>query len=667
MFDTYMCWCNAGASELQKSIDDSTAKTIELPANIKESESKKAQIQADLAKAQSDRSAAKSAMATATGIREKDGALFKKETSDLDANIDSMSKAIAALEKGMSGSFLQSGSAQFLRNLIDKAQDVLEGDRQEVMSFLSGGDGNGYVPAGGSVIGILKQMHDSMSKSRSDAAAAEASAVTTYDALMAAKKKEVDAVSAAVESKTVRVGELAVEIVQMKNDLSESEAALVGSKDFLANMAKDCKTKTDEWDDICKTRSEELVAISETINILNDDDALELFKKTLPSASASFVQMQVGSEEVRAQALALVQEARRSNKSGRQQLDLIGLALNGRKTGFGKVIKMVDDLIALLKTEQSDDDNKKEYCHIQFDALDDKKKGLERAVSDAESAIDEAKDSLETLAREVKSLKAGIKDLDKSIADATEQRKSEHEEFSELMSSDGAAKELLGFAKNRLNKFYNPRQYNAPAKRELSEEDRITVANGGTLAPTAAPGGIAGTGVAVMAEISAHDQQGDAVPPPPEAVGAYKKKSGESSGVIAMVDLLVKDLEKEMTEAKVDETNAQADYEQLLDDAAARRAADTKALTEKANAKSQVEGDLQDHNDGKDADSKELMATGKVIQGLHGECDWLLQNFVARKNARNQEIDSLGNAKAVLSGADFSLLQTKIRSLRGQL
>merc|ERR1719253_441160 len=158
MFDTYMCWCNAGASELQKSIDDSTAKTTELPASIKEGESKKAQLQADLAKAQSDRMAAKSAMATATGIREKDQAVFKKETSGLDANIDSMSKAIAALEKGMSGSFLQTVPAQRLRNLMEKAEDVLEGDRQEVISFLSGGEETGYAPAGGSVIGILKQM-----------------------------------------------------------------------------------------------------------------------------------------------------------------------------------------------------------------------------------------------------------------------------------------------------------------------------------------------------------------------------------------------------------------------------------------------------------------------------------------------------------------------------
>merc|ERR1711957_122242 len=112
----------------------------------------------------------------------------------------------------------------------------------------------------------------------------------------------------------------------------------------------------------------------------------------------------------------------------------------------------------------------------------------------------------------------------------------------------------LGFAKNRLNKFYNPKMYKAPPKRELSEEDRITVNMGGTLAPTAAPGGIAGSG------IGASLIQG-APPPPPEAGVAYAKKSEESGGVLAMIDLLVADLEKEMTQAKFDEKAGQEDYE----------------------------------------------------------------------------------------------------------
>merc|ERR1712139_554928 len=143
--------------------------------------------------------------------------------------------------------------------------------------------------------------------------------------------------------------------------------------------------------------------------------------------------------------------------------------------------------------------------------------------------------------------------LDKSVAEATATRKEEHDDYVATLASNNAAKDLLAFAKNRLNKFYNPKLYKAPPKRELSEEDQITVNMGGTLAPTAAPGGIAGTGIGLM----------QAAPPPsPEANLAYKKSSGESNGVIGMIDILIGDLEKEMQTSEVTEKDAQADYEQ---------------------------------------------------------------------------------------------------------
>lgn len=41
-----------------------------------------------------------------------------------------------------------------------------------------------------------------------------------------------------------------------------------------------------------------------------------------------------------------------------------------------------------------------------------------------------------------------------------------------------------------------------------------------------------------------------APPPPPETFGAYSKKGQESSGVIAMIDLLIADLDKEMQQAE---------------------------------------------------------------------------------------------------------------------
>merc|ERR1719253_1625710 len=261
--------------------------------------------------------------------------------------------------------------------------------------------------------------------------------------------------------------------------------------------------------------------------------------------------------------------------------------------GFEKVIKMIDEMVATLKAEQTDDDNKKTYCANQFDESDDKKKSLEKSLSDTEAAIAKTEEGIATLAEEIAALDASIKALDQSVAEATEQRKDEHEDFKQLMAQDTAAKELLHFAKNRLNKFYNPKLYKAPPKTELSKEDRIFVSEGGTPPPTAAPGGIAGTGITVLADVSAHV----APPPPPAAPGAYKKKSGENSGVLSMIDLLVQDLDKEMAEAGAAEKDAQADYEQLMADSAAKRTADSALLTEKTANKASLEGDLQAHKD----------------------------------------------------------------------
>jgi len=644
LFEKYMCYCKTSGGDLSKSIDDAGVKVPQLEADIKEGEAKKTQLDEDIKQAQTDRSAAKTAMAEATALRKKEADAYAKESSEDKANLAACNKAAVAVEKGMGSAFLQTPAASILLRVAEKKQE------QDLVSFLSGSEG--YAPASGEIVGILKTMSDEMTADIAEEKAAEEAAIAAYDELMTAKTKEVNALTKAIEEKMTRVGELAVEIVQMKNDLGDTAEALVEDKKFLADLEKNCDKKAAEWDTIVKTRNEELLALADTIKILNDDDSLELFKKTLPGASASLLQVKVSANSARSQALAAIRGAPRS-----LHLDFIALAIQGKKIGFEKVIGMIDEMVKTLKTEQSDDDNKKEYCAKEFDLADDKKKGLERSVSDLNTAIEDAKEGISTYQGEIEALEAGIKALDKAVAEATEQRKEENEDFTQLMASDSAAKEILGFAKNRLNKFYNPKLYKAPPKRQLSEEDRATLAAGGTLAPTAAPGGIAGTGVTVLVDVHQHDTAKP--PPPPEAPGAYKKKSEESGGVIAMIDLLVKDLDKEMTVAQAEEKDAQEDYETFMKDSSDKRADDSKTLADKEGAMADMKAALAKDTDAKASTTQELAATLQYIQSLHNECDWLLQYFDVRKEARTSEIDALGKAKAVLNGADYSLVQTK--------
>ncbi len=81
---------------------------------------------------------------------------------------------------------------------------------------------------------------------------------------------------------------------------------------------------------------------------------------------------------------------------------------------------MIDDLVAELKQDQVNDDSKKEYCEEQFDLSDDKKKVLEKGVSDLETAIVDSKEGITTTTAEIDALEDGIKALDEEVAEATE-------------------------------------------------------------------------------------------------------------------------------------------------------------------------------------------------------------------------------------------------------
>merc|ERR1711974_337538 len=145
------------------------------------------------------------------------------------------------------------------------------------------------------------------------------------------------------------------------------------------------------------------------------------------------------------------------------------------------------------------------------------------------------------------------------------------------MAADTAAEKLLSMAGNRLAKFYTPKLYVPPAKTELSAEQRIAVNMGSEAAPAA-----------MLAQIREHDAASVAPPPPPETWGAYKKKGEEHGGVVAMLNMLKADLEKEMQSATVDEKDAQAEYETMMAESAEKRASDSKTLADKESAKADL-------------------------------------------------------------------------------
>merc|ERR1719321_790751 len=243
LYEKFMCYCNTADTTLGKSISDADTKIPQLEADIKAATEEKAQLEADLEAHQADRTAANEAMAKATELREKEAAAFAKEDAEDKANFDALKKALAAIEKGLGRAFLQTGEAGTLRKLVTQKMDMLEEDRKELVAFLS--DSNA-APGTEEIVGIMKQLADEMEKDMGETVAAEQKAIEEYGALIAAKKEEVATLTAAIEEKLVRVGELGVKIATLKNDLEDTVEAKAEDEKTLKDLGKTCEAKAED-------------------------------------------------------------------------------------------------------------------------------------------------------------------------------------------------------------------------------------------------------------------------------------------------------------------------------------------------------------------------------------------------------------------------------------
>ena len=295
LYEKFMCYCKGNTDNLSKAAEEASAAIESLSAAVKSEKAEKAQVTEELAQHKKDRADAKQDLEKATEIRNKENKAFVEESGDSKANLDAMNGAIKTLEKGMGASmFIQTPTATKLKALVQTlgmSSSVDASDRETVMAFLEqSGD---YVPQSGQIVGILKNMKDDLDKSLNGAISDEEAAAASFAELKAAKRKEIEAATSAIESKTERAGQLAVSIVQNQNAADDATKELGDSQKFLANLAVACKEKTADWEARSKTRQEEIAAISEAIAVLNDDDALDIFKKALPSpvaAPAAFLQ-----------------------------------------------------------------------------------------------------------------------------------------------------------------------------------------------------------------------------------------------------------------------------------------------------------------------------------------------------------------------------------------
>jgi len=338
------------------------------------------------------------------------------------------------------------------------------------------------------------------------------------------------------------------------------------------------------------------------------------------SNTMSFVQLsrEVGQSQQQQRAYAasrLLAVARRhGGASGGWRLAT--LAVGVQLDGFTKVKEMMNKMIIELKKQQKEEVEKHDTCtaDIQDNERANRTKTSER--KDLEATIADLGATLKQMAQELEDLKLEVKESHISLKTASEQRKAENKEFQQVVSDQRATKVILTKALKRLQAFYD----------------------------TAL--------ITVHAHGRQHQTPGAEVAPPPPA-GKNYKQAGGAEGVLQMLEKIIQDAETADQEAVQAEQASQKAYGELVANINAGLDAAETAITDKTAASEKAEADKIIAKKDLHATVNALGELAELNRALHADCDYVLKNFNIRQQARQEEIEAIQEAQAILSGADF--------------
>jgi predicted RNase H-like nuclease (RuvC/YqgF family) len=294
--------------------------------------------------------------------------------------------------------------------------------------------------------------------------------------------------------------------------------------------------------------------------------------------------------------------------------ELVALASSVKLDAFTKVKKAIDDMIAKLLQDKEDEIKHKDYCVDEINTNERENDLKNRDKEEKEAHIETMKNEIHVLSQELDTLKAEIQTLQTELKRAGEDREAENKDFQDTVADQRATIKLLQKTLDVLKGFYDKKHKGA----SLAQED---------------PAG----------------------PPPPPGFKAYKKNEG-SGGVLGMIQQIIGDAKAEEAEAIQAEKDAQAAYELYVKDTNDSVTSKNDSITNKSDTKAKKEGAL--HEDKKDLNNimTELEELSNENADLHKACDFTLKNFDIRQSARDEEVEALREAKAVLSGAKFEAL-----------
>merc|ERR1719401_1995915 len=463
-----------------------------------------------------------------------------------------------------------------------------------------------YAPQSGEIFGILKQMKETFETNLSTSQKEEMANQKAYEDLKAAKEEEIAAGQAQADSKTAELADTDEKNAQAKEDLEDTKKSLSADEQFLMMLKEKCSMTDAEWEERQKTRQLEMEAVSKALAVLSTDVAHDLFTKTF---NPSLLQKENAMHsQRRTQASKLLAAAAHKLQNPR----LATLAVRVRLDAFTRVKKAIDDMVAQLLKEKEDEIKHKDFCVEEFNTNELQTEKKEREKADLTAKIEDLELTIKQLTDAIDALKAEIAEMQVQLKRAGEDREKENKEFQMTVADQRATQKLLTAALNILKGFY--------AKK----------AKAAALLQSGQPAG----------------------PPPPPGFEAYKKNAA-APGVMGMIAQIISDAKAMEAETIRSEEDAQKAYEDFVKDTNVSIEAKSKDIVNKSETKAKSEDDHVEAKKAKDSVVLELEQLANYKAELHSSCDFVMKNFEIRQTARDEEIEALKQAKAILSGAKF--------------
>merc|ERR1719515_461864 len=448
-------------------------------------------------------------------------------------------------------------------------------------------------------------MKETFETNLSDSQKEELTNQKAYEDLKSAKEEEIAAGQAQIDAKTQELASTDEKLAQAKEDVEDTKNNLSADEQFLMMLKEKCSTTDAEWEERQKTRQLEIEACSKALAILSSDDAHDLFTKTFNPA---FVQVESSSRsERRNQAASVLAAVAKKVNNPR----LSTLAVRVRLDAFTRVKKAIDDMVSQLLKEKEDEIKHKDFCVEEFNTNQLQTEKKEREKQDLTAKIEDLELTIKQLTEAIDTLKAEVAEMQVQLKRAGEDREKENKEFQMTVADQRATQKLLTAALNILKGFYEKK-----AKAALLQ--------------TQQPAG----------------------PPPPPGFEAYKKNAA-APGVMGMIQQIINDAKAMEAEAIRSEEDAQKAYEEFVKDTNNSIEEKSKDIVNKPESKAKAESDLVEAKKDKEAVMLELEQLANYKAELHSSCDFVLKNFEIRQTARDEEIEALKQAKAILSGAKF--------------